>query len=359
MRLLRLATCALASCFILAAAAAEDGRGATAAPTAAAPAAAAPGSFAEVWAYVMDGEEKYLDVGYPITDLCYFGAGLSSRGKLAGVPDRGRLGSFPGRVHLVVAEIGNYALTHFCLDPDYPLRNALIDDIAEAAKPFDGVQIDFEAVGSEDYDRFFDFIFLLRQRLGSKPLSVALPARVSEKTDYFGYERISGIADRIVVMAYDEHWSSSAPGPVASIEWCSRIAEYARSKVPQAKLVMGNPFYGRAWADKSLSRAYKYSGLSSLISEKGIERVDRQDGVPYIEYSETVRVRAYFDDLASILSRLGMYSSASIENVAFWRLGQEDAAVWKSISVAPRPAIADGVASAEAGAGDPSPAVRD
>jgi spore germination protein len=327
MRLRRLAALALASSLALAAAAAE---------TLSQPPGARP--FAEVWAYVMDGEEKYLDAAYPISDLCYFGAGLSSRGKLAGVPDRSRLGRYPGRVHLVVSEIGNYALTHFCLDPGYPLRSALIDDIAQAAKSFDGVQLDFEAVGSEDYDRFFDFSFLLKQKLGGKALSVALPARVSEKSDYFGYERMAKVADRIVVMAYDEHWSSSAPGPVASLEWCSRVSDYARSKVPSEKLVMGNPFYGRAWADKSLSRAYKYSGLSALISEKKIEKVEREGAVPYFEYSETVTVRAYFDDAASMLARLGMYGSASIANVAFWRLGQEDTAIWKSISVAPRAA---------------------
>jgi spore germination protein len=290
-------------------------------------------SFAEVWAYVVDGEEKSLDPAYPITDLCYFGAGLSSQGKLIGVPDRSRLGRYPGRVHLVVSEIGNYALTHFCLDPAYPLRDALVADIALAAKKFDGVQIDFEAVLSKDYDYFHDFATALKRALGDKTLSVALPPRVSEKTDAFGYERVSKVADRVVVMAYDEHWSASAPGPVASIEWCSKVSDYARSKVPVEKLVMGNPFYGRAWADKSLSRAYKYSGLSALRAEKGIEKVERQGEVPYFEYSETVTVRAYFDDAASILARLGMYFGRSIANVAFWRLGQEDPAIWKQIAV--------------------------
>jgi spore germination protein len=315
-------------------------------------------SFAEVWAYVMDGEEKFLDPSYPITDLCYFGAGLSSQGKLIGVPDRGRLGRFQGRAHLVVSEIGNYALTHFCLDPAFPLRDELIADIARAAEKFDGVQIDFEAVLSKDYDAFLDFVSALRQKLGGKALSIALPARMSEKSDAFGYERVSKVADRVVVMAYDEHWSTSAPGPVASIEWCSKVSDYARSKIPVEKLVMGNPFYGRAWADKSLSRAYKYSGLSAIITEKGIDKVERQGTVPYFEYSETVTVRAYFDDAASILARLGMYFARSIANVAFWRLGQEDPSIWKAIAIsatAPVGAQAQSgpPAMAEGGGGDP------
>jgi spore germination protein YaaH len=223
------------------------------------------------------------------------------------------------------------------------MREELVADLVRAAGPYDGVQVDFEAVGPKDYESFFAFVSTLKEALGGKALSVALPARVSEKTDYFGYERLARVADRVVVMAYDEHWSSSAPGPVASIEWCSRVSGYARSKVPLERLVMGNPFYGRAWADKSLSRAYKYSGLSALISEKGIEKVERQGMVPYFEYTETVKVKAYFDDADSILARLDMYGSDSIANVAFWRLGQEDAAIWKSISIAPRPAVVVGI----------------
>ncbi len=292
-------------------------------------------AFSEVWAYLLDGEESSLSSSYPITDVCYFGAGINSHGKLVGVPNRAKLGSFKGRVQLVVAEIGNYALTHFCLDPAYPLRDALVADIVKSAEAFDGVQIDFEAVGSSDYDYFYGFLAQLKAGLGGKALSVALPARMSEKTDYFGVERIGKVVDRVLVMAYDEHWSASEPGPVASIEWCKSAAAYAASKVALGKLVMGLPFYGRAWADKSLARAYKYSSLAGLRAEKGIEAVQRDGAIPFVEYSETVKVRLYFDDLPSTRARLGMYRAANVRNVAFWRLGQEDPGVWGGISIEP------------------------
>jgi spore germination protein len=301
----------------------------------AAPAAADRPGFSEVWAYLMDGEERFLQASLPLTDLAYFGAGLGTYGKLVGVPDRAKLASFRGRVHLVVAEIGNYSLTHFCLDPSYPLRDELVADIAKAAAPYDGVQIDFEAVGSKDYDNFYAFLSLLKEGLGTKSLSVALPARQGEKGDYFGYERIGKLVDRVVSMAYDEHWSQSQPGPVASIEWCQKAAAYAASKVEPSRLVMGLPFYGRAWADKARSRAYKYSSLLELKAEKGIVDVQRRGDIPFMEYSETVNVKIYFDDLQSTLARLAMYQAASIRNVAFWRLGQEDPGIWGGIALAP------------------------
>lgn len=289
--------------------------------------------FSEVWAYLLAGEERYLDASFPITDLGYFGAGINTYGKLVGVPDRAKVKAFKGRVHLVVAEVGNAALTHFCLDPAYPVRDALVADIVAGAAAFDGVQLDFEAIGANDYDNYYEFVRVLGRALGKKTLSVTLPARMSERGDEFGYARFGLVADRVIVMAYDEHWSSSVPGPVASIDWCRKVAVYALSKVDPSKLVMGAPFYGRAWADKNPSRAYRYSGISSLLEEKGIGQVQRQDDIPYVEYMETVSVKVYFDDSASTLSRLGMYRAASVGKVAFWRLGQEDPAVWAGICV--------------------------
>lgn len=291
--------------------------------------------FTEVWAYLMDGEEAFLDPSLPVTDLGYFGAGIGISGNLMGVPSRDKLPAFKGRVHFVVAELGNYALTHFCLDPQYPLRDALIADIAKGAAAFDGVQIDFEAVSTRDFENFYAFLASLKSALGAKTLSVALPAQIKERSNNLSYEKVGKIADRVVVMAYDEHWSTSDPGPIASIEWCRQISAYALSKVDAAKLIMGAPFYGRAWADKSPSRAYKFSSLSKLMDEKKIATVQRQDDIPFMEYVEVVNVKVFFDDYASILARLRMYRAGLVRSIAFWRLGQEDPGVWNAITVTP------------------------
>ena len=284
--------------------------------------------FAEVWAYLMKGEEAYLSDTYPITDIGYFGAGISMFGKLTGVPDRRKVSSFKGRVHLVVAETSNHALTHFCLDPRYELRDKLIGEIVAASANYDGVQIDFEAVPSQDKALFVDFLAQLKVRLGAKPLSVALPARWRAVNDSYDYALIGEIVDRIVVMAYDEHWSTSVPGPIASIDWCRNVSQYALSTIGAAKLIMGLPFYGRAWADKNPAKAYKHSGVTQLRAEKALETVNRDREIPFFEYQETVNVRVFYEDVSSLSYRLQLYGNASVDKVAFWRLGQEDTAVW-------------------------------
>ena len=35
----------------------------------------------------------------------------------------------------------------------------------------------------------------------------------------YDYEAIGRIADAVVLMAYDQHWATSAPGPIAARAW--------------------------------------------------------------------------------------------------------------------------------------------
>jgi len=282
---------------------------------------------------VSAGEESFLNAKLPVTDAAHFCASINSSGELVGLPDPKKLDGFKGRKHLVVAELGNFALAHFILLPEFRVRDALIDSIVQASRPYDGVQIDFEAVLTKDRDAFIEFLRVLKSRIGGKTLSVAVPARFKGVDDAYDYERIGAAADRVVVMAYDEHWSTSKPGPIASTQWCRNVAAYATAKMRADKLVMGLPFYGRAWADRQLSRAYRHEGVARLIIEKAGGRTSRENDIPFLEYEETVSVKVYYEDAASIRSKLRAYADAGVSAVSFWRLGQEDPAVWGEIAL--------------------------
>ncbi len=287
--------------------------------------------FAEVWAYVSAGDEGLLAQKPPITDAAHFSASINSSGELVGLPDPKRLSAFPGRKHLVVAELGNSALSHFCLSPEFRVRDELIEAIGRAGEGYDGVQIDFEAVLTKDRDAFFAFLRLLKARIGPKILSVAVPARFKTVDEAYEYGAIAAIADRVVVMAYDEHWSTSVPGPIASTQWCRAVAAFATGKIERGKLIMGLPFYGRAWADKQLSRAYRHDGVARLLTEKVDATSGRENDIPFLEYRESVNVKVFYEDAPSIRSKLEAYAAAGVGAVSFWRLGQEDPGVWQVV----------------------------
>jgi spore germination protein len=288
-----------------------------------------PLAFKEVWAYLMAGEERFLPSDAPISDLAYFSARISSKGELYGTPNPERIAGIKARKHLVLAEVSNQALIHFVLNPAYPLRDRLIKDLAAAAKPYDGVNIDFELIRSDDGPAFLEFLRLLKKALGSKTLSVCVPARTRKMDDAYDYAKLAAIADRVFVMSYDEHWSGSAAGPVSSIGWASRVASWAAASVGPAKLIMGMPFYGRAWGDKSPAGAYKYSSASQKIAEQSATPGRNAEGIPYFRFSESVNLIMYFDDAYSTRLRGEAYQKAGVVHIGFWRLGQEDPAIWR------------------------------
>jgi spore germination protein YaaH len=290
-------------------------------------------SFDEVWVYVVAGNESAYNRRFAISDIGYFGAEIDSYGKLTDVPRRSRLSSFQGRVHLVVA-CNSRSLTHFVLMPGSEERKALIADLVAETKNYDGLQIDFENVPARDGEVFLSFLKDLRASLPDKMLTAALPARTQKiANDVYDYEKIAPFMDRILVMAYDEHWSGSKPGSVASLSWCKRVAEYSLRAINKDKLIMGIPFYGRAWGDQSTSRALVYSTTERIMKERDVTEIRRENGIPVFDYDVSVSVKVYYEDEYSLAARMDMYKSIGVKSAGFWRLGQETIAVWRLIQL--------------------------
>jgi len=290
--------------------------------------------FSEVWAYLMKGEEDKIKGDEPITDLCYFSAKVSGKGQITGeyVPPSIKF-SNKIRHHIVIAVLNNFALMHFVLNPDLPVRKKFINDICTVASKFDGVQIDFESVASSDASWFFSFLTELRSALEKdKMLSIALPPRRTRIADAYDYPSIAAVADRVIIMAYDQHWSGSNPGPIAGLSWCREVAEFAKSFIPQEKLIMGLPLYGRSWQDKNFNKSVHYHNVEEMIKASNIQpQYDPENGA-YFEYEEKVKIRVYYTDERAIYDRLKLYSSMSIDSVAFWRIGQGPRGMWQGIS---------------------------
>ncbi|MDR1239841.1 MAG: glycoside hydrolase [Treponema sp.] len=286
-------------------------------------------SFPEIWGYVVAGRESALSKNLPLSDIGYFGAEIDAYGKLTDVPNPRNIRNFSGRVHLVVA-CNSRSLTHFVLMEGSAERKALIADLLTAAKNFTGLQIDFEYIPQRDGGAFLSFLGDLRAGLGGKMFTIALPARTRPvNNDVFDYRKIKPLVDRILVMAYDEHWSASAPGPIASLSWCRRVAEYALAEIGPEKLIMGLPFYGRAWGSTNPSKAYLYSSIKNLLDENHITEIRRENGIPTFNYEVPVKVRVYYEDAFSLSARMELYKALGVRHIGFWRLGQETPVVWK------------------------------
>ena len=119
----------------------------------------------------------------------------------------------------------------------------------------DGVNLDFEPIVAGFADQFTALVQAVRAQLDAVAPGYQL---TFDTTGYIGNYPIEaatapGGADAIVIMGYDYKGASSgtagsiAPigGPVYDI--ADTLAAYT-SRVPASKLILGVPYYGRAWS---------------------------------------------------------------------------------------------------------------
>ncbi|MEN7973518.1 MAG: glycosyl hydrolase family 18 protein [Verrucomicrobiota bacterium] len=286
----------------------------------------------------MKGEEKHFPAESPITDVACFSAKVNGDGDLKGghLSPPALSGANPGtRYHLVITIPWNSTLAHIFLNPELPFRSRIIANIVERSKPYDGVQIDFESIAKEDGTAYLNFLSAVKKALPKNKLfSVAVMARWAEHkkknpNDAFDYPFIGMIADRVVVMAYDEHYRGGGPGPIASLPWCKKIYSYALTTIDPDKLVMGIPLYGRGWQKPSLARAYKNSEIvDELLGREIKSNWDPEAGGAY-SFSENVTVTVHYETTQSLQTKLDLYSQQPIRGVAYWRIGQEPHGFWE------------------------------
>lgn len=292
--------------------------------------------FEELWGYVFYKREDSYTPDLPLTDIGYFTEAISAFSEVPATPPKEKYFSdCPAKVHLVTS-CDSRSQTHLLLLPELPLRNKIIDGLIEASKTYDGLQVDWELVSPEDDENFIEFLKILKSKLGEKTLSIAIPARIRTLSkDAYNYEKLAKVADKIIIMAYDEHWATSKPGPIASTDWCKKISDYAKSQIPPEKLVMGLSFYGRVWRDDTLGgKAYIYPTLQKIMEENKVKNHRRDEyGVPSFTITKKLNITAFYDDETSLFVRTKMYAENEIKALSFWRIGQEDEAYWKHLKI--------------------------
>lgn len=297
-----------------------------------------PVSFKETWGFVLQKYEDEYNPEFPLTDVCHYYADLNCYGEMIDVPKRSNLVVAEGtRVHFGMC-CQSVSLTHFVINPEFGLRDKVISDIVKAASDYDGLQLDFEYVPRRDKNAYLEFVKEVRRQLDEQGkeqmLSVCVPGRYKiSESDIYPYKELSQLCDRVFVMAYDEHWSTSKPGPVASTEWSKNVVDFAVTQIPEDKLVMGMPLYGRTWSNKSTSRDWYFETLARTLKENGVKKINYEDEVPMFTYKTEVEVTGYFNDIHSVVNFCRIYKDAGANKVGFWRVGFEEENFWDWISI--------------------------
>jgi len=224
---------------------------------------------------------------------------------------------------------------------DTNAQKLAIEDIMNfiESRGFDGVNMDLEGIDQNHGVQYVNFIKNLKEKLGSRyTLSLSLPSRTSDKEWWYNgydYKSLAKIADRIMIMAYDQHHNGGEPGPVAGNDWVEKVINYLLPQIPKEKFQLGLGIYGRDWPETGVGKAIYVQAARDLAAAKGITiQRDETSGVSWFDYTDDngVKHQVWFEDRDSTKAKMELVKKYQLSGVALWRLGIIPPDIWEIIN---------------------------
>jgi cellulose synthase/poly-beta-1,6-N-acetylglucosamine synthase-like glycosyltransferase/spore germination protein YaaH/peptidoglycan/xylan/chitin deacetylase (PgdA/CDA1 family) len=202
-----------------------------------------------------------------------------------------------------------------------------------------GLMIDFEAFPAAGQPGYVALLQELSGDLHARgmKLYVAVPPHNGE----FNYPAVAAAADGVVLMNYDEHYPGAASGPVASQDWFVQNLTFAKTVIPQEKIICAIANYGYDWVLKPKKGKLppEAHDISVSVQEAWLAARDSDEDVtfdddalnPHFSYLDehSLRHDVWFLDAVTALNHMRAAQTLGIQTFALWRLGGEDRSLWR------------------------------
>ena len=209
------------------------------------------------------------------------------------------------------------------------LINSLLDVVAK--NNFGGVTIDLEEVPPASQKNLYAFIEELHAEFQKRNLIVA-QAVPFDNPDW-NYKAYAAATDYLMLMAYDEHWSTSAPGALASQNWFEATLKKRMAELSPEKTIVCFGNYGYNWVGNNGEDVTFQESLlaarDSLDSPSQI-KFDAETKNPHFSYVEDdgKTHNVWFLDAITAYNELQAAKPYNVAGFALWRLGSEDPSLW-------------------------------
>ncbi len=220
-------------------------------------------------------------------------------------------------------------------------RTKLIDNLIATALEYDldGINIDFESIGTDTGEAFIEFIRELSIPCRANGIVLSVDNYVPMGYNNFYHRKEQGlVADYVIIMGYDEHHGNSQEtGSVASINFVEGGIAKTVEEVAPEKVINAIPFYTRIWETNGTQITSQVVGMemaAEYLKNHAIEA--KWDEITCQNYGEYQSGNSYFqvwlEDAESIKVKLSVMDNYNIGGVAEWRLGLETPSVWEVIA---------------------------
>lgn len=253
--------------------------------------------------------------------------------------------------------INSYEESYELLSHTSRRENLINNLIAEALQTgIDGINVDFEKISAECGEHYIQFIRELSVKCRQNSLVLSVDNYVPKSYNaHYHIEEQGKVADYVIIMGYDEHYSGSyESGSVASLGFVREGIENTLKVVPKEKVINAVPFFTRLWKEVPKTEAelaaeagteaaeYAVKVTSEALSMKEAERTVANAGVSvavdeatkqnYAQWEADGAVyKIWLEDEIALEEKLKLMKEYELAGSAAWRLGFEKENIWELI----------------------------
>ena len=193
-----------------------------------------------------------------------------------------------------------------------------------------GIVFDFEDVPASAQRDLLTFLAETRAVFAPRGWPVAIAAPFDNNDwDYAAYARVT---DRVLLMAYDQHWETSGPGPIAAEGWFGATLAQRLQQMPADKVILciGNYAYDWAPGANSANELTVEEAWAQARDNEAKLVFDPASRNPTYRFTDDQRRehQVWLLDAATAHNQLLIARAMGVDAAALWRLGAEDPSLW-------------------------------
>ncbi len=149
----------------------------------------------------------------------------------------------------------------------------------------------------------------------------------------YDYEALAAAADRVQVMAYDDHSPGGSAGPIAPLPWVRQVIAFARAQADPRRYELGVPAYGYEWYGRTSATAVYARQAAALAARfHGHPHWDPTVGEETFSFRQAGHAHVvWYENATADLERARLAAAAGFSGVAVWAAGYEQPQLWRGL----------------------------
>lgn len=198
-------------------------------------------------------------------------------------------------------------------------------------KGYYGLNIDFEYVSPSDKEAFLEFIASADRYFHHLGYYLSISLAPKYRDDQKGllyeshdYEKLSEHVDHVILMTYEWGYTYGPAMAVAPYNEVKKVLDYAITRIPRSKIVMGIPNYGYdfiiPYKEKQKAQSITNPQAIPLAFRNHAEILrSKTSRTPYFRYKkDEIMHEVHFDDPCSIEEKLSLLDDLNIAGGSIW-----------------------------------------